>query len=196
MQRVLQRPEIRRYFFVKVARQKTERLAGLHGGAGENQPGHPAVAQRRERHRHRQIRLARARRPDANGDVVLADGVEIFFLADRFGGHAGLPVMRHHAVAHQILERFGAFILHDVQRVGELAVADGSAGLHQRFERNEKVFGAFNGVGVAFEFDPAFARGGLDAQFGFERLQIARFVVEKLLRDPRVFEMKGFRCHN
>src|SRR5208282_2414320 len=36
MQRVLQWPKIRRDFFVKVARQKTERLAGLHGGAGEN----------------------------------------------------------------------------------------------------------------------------------------------------------------
>jgi len=44
-------------------------------------------------------------------------------------------------------------------------------------------------------FDPAFARRGLDAEFGFERLQIARLVIEKLLRRAGVFEMKGFSCH-
>ena len=54
------------------------------------------------------------------------------------------------------------------------------------------MFGAFDGVGLAVEFDPAFARGGLDAELLFERLQIARVVVEKLLREAGVFEMKSF----
>ena len=58
------------------------------------------------------------------------------------------------------------------------------------------MFGALNRVRFAFQFDPAFARRGLDAEFGFQRLQIARLVVEKLLRGPRVLEMKGFSGHN
>ena len=58
------------------------------------------------------------------------------------------------------------------------------------------MFDAFKGVGLAFQFDPTFARRGLDAQFGFEGLQIARFIVEKLLRNARVFKMESFRCHS
>ena len=38
VQRVVQRPQIRRDFFVKVARQKAQRLARLDGGAGQNDP--------------------------------------------------------------------------------------------------------------------------------------------------------------
>ena len=59
-----------------------------------------------------------------------------------------------------------------------------------------RCLGALNCVRLALQFDPAFARGGLDAEFGFQRLQIARLVVEKLLRKPRVFKMKGFNCHS
>ena len=55
--------------------------------------------------------------------------------------------------------------------------------------------GAFNPLRGAFKFDPAIARGGLDAQLGLERLQIARLMVEQLLREPRVLVMKGFSGH-
>src|SRR5208337_4057322 len=35
----------------------------------------------------------------------------------------------------------------------------------------------------------------LDAELFLERLEVVRLVVEKLLREPRVFEMKGFDGH-
>jgi len=54
--------------------------------------------------------LARARRADAKGDVVFADGVEIYLLADGFGGDAGFAVVGHDPVADQRFERFGAFV--------------------------------------------------------------------------------------
>ena len=73
----------------------------------------------------------------------------------------------------------GAFVFHDIQRVGEFAVAHRRAGLHRVFERQKQLFGAFDGLGGAVELDPAFARGGLDAQFLFERLQVLRVVVVK-----------------
>ena len=90
VQRVVQRAQIRRDFFVQIARQKSQRLAGLDRRARQNDPRNFAIAQSRERERDSQIGFARARRPDAERDVVLADGVEIFFLADGFGGDARL----------------------------------------------------------------------------------------------------------
>ncbi len=86
-------------------------------------------------------------------------------------------------------------MLDDVQGVGELAVADGRAGLERILQQQEQVLGAVHGVGLAFQLDPAFARGGLDAELMFERLQVARVVIEELLRDAGVFEVKGFSGH-
>ena len=57
------------------------------------------------------------------------------------------------------------------------------------------MLGAFNVHRRAVEFDPAFARSRLDAQFGFERREIARLMIEQLLREPRVFKMKRFGGH-
>src|SRR5208283_1635782 len=83
----------------------------------------------------------------------------------------------------------------DVQCVGELTIAHRRPGLEHAFQRHKKLFGALDGVGGAFQLYPAVARGDLDTQFGFERLQVPRLVVEKLLGDARVFEMEGFRGH-
>ncbi len=108
----------------------------------------------------------------------------------------GLLLVRLHAVADQIFQRFRAFVLHYVQCVGELAVFHRRTGLQHIFQRRKKLFRAFDAVRRAFQFNPAVARRGLDAEFGFQRLQIARLVIEKLLRESRVLEMKGFSCHN
>ena len=103
VQRVVQRTQIRRDFFKQIARQKSQRFAGLYRRTRQNDPRHFAAAQSRQRHCHRQISFPRARRPDAERDVVFADGVEIFFLAGGFRRHARLAFVRRHAVADQIL---------------------------------------------------------------------------------------------
>jgi len=68
-------------------------------------------------------------------------------------------------------------------------------GLEGILEQQEEVLGAFDVLRQAVEFDPAFARGGLDAEFLFERLQIPYFAVVELLRQPGVFEVEGFGGH-
>ena len=79
--------------------------------------------------------------------------------------------------------------------MGELAVFHRGACLEQAFERREELARTFNGIGRAVELDPAFARGGLHAQLGFNGFEIARFVIEKLLRKAGVFVMQGFGGH-
>ena len=86
--RVVQRAQIRHDFFVKIAGQKTQRFAGFDRRTGQNDATDLFLVQRRDRHRHGQIGFARAGRADAERDVVLADGIEVFFLADGLGGDA------------------------------------------------------------------------------------------------------------
>ena len=88
-----------------------------------------------------------------------------------------------------------AFVLDDVEGVGELAVAHGGAGLERILQQQEQVLGAFHRLGFAFQLDPAFAGGGFDAELVFERLEVAGVVVVELLRHPGVFEVEGFSGH-
>ena len=83
-------------------------------------------------------------------------------------------------------------MLDDVESVRELAVADRRTCLDGPFQQQEQVFGALQGIGFAFQLDPPFARGRLDAELLLDRLQVARVVVVKLLREAGVFEVEGF----
>ena len=91
----------------------------------------------------------------------------------------GFFFVRLHAVVDQIFQSFRAVVFHDIQCVRELAVFHRRTGFQHIFQRRKKLFRALNAVRRAFEFDPAFARRGLDAEFGFQRLQIARLVIEQ-----------------
>ncbi len=152
-------------------------------------------AQRGQGHGHRQVGLAGSRRANAEGHVVCADGVQVFLLAHGLGDDARLLVRGQDPVVHQVLQRGHSLVLDDAEGVGEVAVAHGAAGLQGVFEQQEQVFGALDAVRLAFQLDPALARGGLDAELGFEGLQVARVVVEKLLRHAGVFEMQCLSCH-
>src|ERR671929_153437 len=62
--------------------------------AREDDPVHLVPAQRRGRHRHREERLARARRADPERDRVAADRVDVALLVYRLRGglrRAGAP---------------------------------------------------------------------------------------------------------
>ena len=61
--------------------QEAERLAGLHRGTSEDDALDPLPGQRLDRLGHRQVGLAGAGGPDADYDVVVADGLEVVALA-------------------------------------------------------------------------------------------------------------------
>ena len=151
-----------------------------------------AFPQSGQRHGDRQVSLARPGRADADGHIVAPNRIQVLLLPHRLGGHAGLLVGGLDAVAQDVLERGDAFMLHDVEGVGELPVPHGRAGLERILQQQEQVLDAFHRVGFAFQLDPAFAGGGFDAELIFERLEVAGVVVVKLLRDAGVFEVEGF----
>jgi hypothetical protein len=83
LQRVEQRAQVRVDLRHEVAGQEAEALAGLDGGAGEDDAVDLAARQRGRGGRDGQPRLARARRPDAEGDRVAPDRVDVALLLDR-----------------------------------------------------------------------------------------------------------------
>ena len=68
---------------LQVARQEAEALARLDGRARQNDAAHFFVAQGGDGHDDGQVRLARARRADAERDGIMADRVEIEALSER-----------------------------------------------------------------------------------------------------------------
>src|SRR5688572_19639216 len=79
--------------------------------------------------------------------------------------------------------------------MGEFPIANRRSRLERIFQGHEQLFRAFERVRRAIEFDPAVTHGGFDPELRFQRIEIARLVIEQLLRDPRIFKMKCFRGH-
>ena len=84
---VVERAQVRVDLGHQVAREEAEPLAGLDGGAGEDDPGHLARLQRMHGLGHGQVGLAGPGRSDPEGDDVLRDGVDVALLARRIGAH-------------------------------------------------------------------------------------------------------------
>ena len=125
----MQWAQIRHDLFVKVTRQEPKRLARFDGWAGENNAGNAPCAQRGQCHSDRQIRLAGAGRADAENYVVAPNRIQVLLLPDGFGGDARLPFRSLDAVGQEVLERRDAFMFDNVERMGELTIADRRARL-------------------------------------------------------------------
>src|SRR5579859_996739 len=83
VERVEQRPQVRVDLRQDVAREKSEPLAGLDRGPGEDDPPDFPLRQRPDREGHGQIGLARPGRADGERDRVLPDRVDVELLVDR-----------------------------------------------------------------------------------------------------------------
>jgi hypothetical protein len=97
LERVPQRLQVRVDLLVQGPREEAEPLPGLDGGPGEDETVHLARPERTHRRTHREVRLARAGRTDAERDRVLRDRVEVAPLAD------GLRADRAAAVGDEVL---------------------------------------------------------------------------------------------
>ena len=68
VERVEERAQVRVDLREHVAREEAEPLAGLDRGTREDDPPDLPLGERRDGERHREVGLARARRPDPEGD--------------------------------------------------------------------------------------------------------------------------------
>ena len=87
VERVVQRAQVRVDLGHEVAGQEPEPLPGLDRRAGEDDAVDLLGLQRLHGHGHRQPALAGAGRADAEGDDVLADGVDVALLPARLRAH-------------------------------------------------------------------------------------------------------------
>ena len=195
VQRVEERAEVRIDLLVEIAGQKAERFAGLDGGAGEDDARNLLLAERGDGHRHCQISLARAGGTDAQAQVVRANGFDIFLLADGLGDDVGFLARGLDAFGVEVFERGDTVVLDDAQCVGKIASTHRMAGLERGFENLEQLLGAVDGFVGTFELDPAFAGGGFDAKDLFQGVKRLCVVVEELLGEARVLEVKSFGGH-
>ena len=93
---VVQRAQVGVDLGHEVAGQEPEALTGLDRRAGEDDAVDLLGLEGLHRHGHRQPRLAGAGGPDAEGDDVVADGVDVALLAARLGAHAAAPGRPQH----------------------------------------------------------------------------------------------------
>ena len=114
---------------------------------------------------HRQVRLARSRRPDPEGDDALRDGVDVALLPRRVGAHrlaAGGP---HHLGTQDVAR--ADVVAHHVDGAGDGRGVEVPAGLHHEDELLEELHhqfgvGALDGDAVALHHDLVVGEGLLD----------------------------------
>ena len=161
----------RRYgstFAMRSPGRKPEALAGLHRGAGEDDPVDLAALQRGRGHGHGEERLAGAGRADAEGDRRAADRVHVALLVDRLRGDLEVAVAPDDLVEHLArrlrlvehardrLDRRGPDVVPAGDELGELAH-------HRR--------GDLHRLGVPVEGDHVAAQEDVGAQVLLEGLE-------------------------
>ena len=90
-QRIIKRTQVWRDFFLQIAGQKAERLAGFNRRTSQDDAAHLLFLQRRDRHGHGEIRLAGSRRTDPEHDVVLLNRLDVLLLPVRARDDRRLP---------------------------------------------------------------------------------------------------------
>ena len=107
---------------MQITGQKTQLLAGFHGGARQDDAVHLLRTERRHSHGDRKVRFTGARRADADGDGVIANIVAIILLSHRFGLY-GLAFRRDTDAAVRKRRHLCFAVLHDhVDAVADVLV--------------------------------------------------------------------------
>ena len=196
IERVVKRAQIGQDFLLERAGQETEGLAGLDRGAGQDDAADLLLLQRGHGHGHGEVGLACAGRPDAEDDVVLADGADIVALSGRFRDDRRLARRADDALGGEFGDAGrGCAFLCRLQGVAEFLFADDRAPAAGLVEFREDLRGA-GGVGfVAFDADPALARGHLHAEALFQLPEQTLVVVVERGGGAGVVEMERRALH-
>ena len=123
-QRVVQGSEIGIDLALQIAGQKAELLARFHGGSGQDDAVDFLGSKRSDRHRDRQIGLARTGRTDRDGDGVVLDRGAVALLTHRFRLD-GLTLRRHtNTVGREGLDLLLAAVVDQRDTVGDVLLRE------------------------------------------------------------------------
>ena len=120
MQRIVERAQVRIDLLLQIAGQKAQPLARLDSRAREHDLFHQPRTKRRHRHDDGEVRLSRACRSNAERDGVLADGVEVDALAERFRAHMTAAARHEDRVAEKAVQRLALAALDESHAVAHL----------------------------------------------------------------------------
>src|SRR3954452_20661263 len=141
MQRIVERPQIRRYFLLEIPRQKAKRFTRFDGWSSQNDAIYLLLLQSSHGHRHGEVSLASAGRSKPEDHVVLLDSFEVISLPKRASDNRRLARRRNNLGRDQIAEIFWAGFVHGIQRVIKLMPLNIGAALARAFQLRENFLG-------------------------------------------------------
>ncbi len=178
VERVVQGPHVGVDLFLHGAGEKPEPFAGLHGGAREHDPAHPLLLVGEHGHGHGEVGLARARRPDGEHEVPLAQGLHVAFLGQAAGGDGARPGGDHHRVAEDVRQVHVRVLAQHVHGPAHLVGGQGDVAFGQGDELLHHPAAELHGRGGAVEPELAAAGVDVDAQPLLQQGQVGAALAE------------------
>ena len=148
----------------QVAGQEAQALAGLHRGAGEDDPVHLPAAECGNRRRHGQVGLAGAGGAHADGHGVLQDGLHVFLLAHGLGlDGLALGGDAHHVPGH-LLHLVVVALADEGDEIAHLLLVDGLPLCGKQKQTVYSPASLLHLLGLAGDFELGVAIGDADVE--------------------------------
>jgi len=149
--------------------QKAQLLPGLHRGAGQHDARNFVAIEGCDRHRHREVRLARAGGADRKDDVALVHRLDIPALIEVLGLDSTPTADRRQNVLGGVPEvRIGLFGNHP-HRLANIASAHLAPGSNNAVELFQDLAREFDLVGVSDQPDLVATRLRIDPEISLQR---------------------------
>ena len=191
VERVVERPQVRRDLLLHAAGEKPEPLARLDGRPREDDPLDLLLHQRADRQRHRQVGLAGPRRPDAEHDVVLADGVDVALLGQALGGDGPRAAGDQDRVVEDVAQVDAAVGAQRDGRAADVLRADRRAGAGHAVELLDQAARDDDVVPRADDGQIVAAAVDLRAGLTLDQLEVRVPLAEERQGDPVVLQSQA-----
>jgi hypothetical protein len=160
-----------------VAGEEAELLAGLDGGAREDDPLDPLSLEEVDRHRDREVRLSRPRRADGERDVAVAGRIDVAMLADGLRADLLPPMRDADDVGEDPVHVLPG--LRPLDQVSDIADRRSVVSADQVEQLVEQGPDVFDLVGVALDPDRLAARDDLRRKRLLDLLEVPVVLAEK-----------------
>ena len=175
--RVVERAQVRTHLGLDVPREESEFLARLDGGAREDDSLHLLPLEIVDRLGDREVRLARAGRPDREHDVAVAHGLHVSMLSYRLRADLLTPMGDANDVGQDRLHAdAGLDLLDQIAHVGRRRTV---ILLDQREQLLEQRANALDLIGIALDADGLAPRDDLGGKRLLDLFKVAVVLAEK-----------------